>query len=504
LFEVSNKRLTMRNNKYLHINSINFSRDIASLIKTEVTISEKIEIARWFGRFLAKNFISIYAYDEIEKYLAELVFSQSDKFQISILPEKEVAIIATTLYKHGGHTRMIEVSMDCVNDVEEIIITQESNSDCDVISKIGSTKKVNSIEGDCSSSIDRIANIYLALKNYKKLVLYINPDDIECAIAINIDKLINKDVRKYFFVNHSDHTFSYGRTMSSMILEVSNYGWALDQRNGLIEKQSFLGVPITPANKIVKENLVDRKYVILGGAAYKFKNIGEFSLENYLDEVLKTDSKLVVYVIGPNYFTSPWLIKTKLKFTSRFFCKTRMGYDDYRKILQMASVYVDSYPVTGGTAFTEALLNDIPVIGVSGCPSGYGYADQLRVTTKIEFKNEINKMLACDPSQIKRHEVLRSHAIDFHGVDAFKDRINNILENMECLEQKEFSKDTELDFDYTDAFLTRRYVYCPAFESGSLKISALIMVAGLKNKLGVMFALSITARTLLAMIKVLK
>lgn len=471
-----------------------FSKDVLDLVYSDKETYLKIELARWLGRFLTHNFLSIYSCDEVEDYLSGLILDCSDKYKVSELPGLEFAIVATALYKHGGHTRMIESTISAFENFDELILTQGFNSDRGVIEKIGLKVLLTSVEELTTSAEEKIFFIYNRLVKYKNVVLYTNPDDIECAIAIRIDKKLNGDARKYFFVNHSDHTFSFGKTISDMVMEVSNYGWTLNRRLDLSKRQSFLGIPITTSKTLVKEDFTKKKIVLSGGAAFKFRSVGRFSLYNHLTRLMEIDENLHIYLIGPSYITSPWLSRMKLKFPKRFYCINRVDHLSYMKLLGMASVYIDSYPITGGTAFTEALLSGLKVIGLSGCPSGYGYADQLRVGSVNNFTVTIQNLLNDKPEEIEKQAIVRYHARNYHGTEAFSNRLKRILRNSEIIDQETFSNNTELDYDFSDIFKIRNTVYCPDLNITTSNAFKNLLVLGLKNGLGIDFSLKLIIR----------
>jgi hypothetical protein len=478
-----------------------FKTQVVDLIHESKQTNQKIELARWLGRFLTHNFVSVYSCEEIEEYLANYILKVSKSFVPKEKSEGELAVLATTLYKHGGHTRMIEGTLTCFNKFEELILVQHTNSDNMVVERLRKIVQISSVDAVSESPEDKILYLYNKLTSYKSIVLYINPDDIESALAIKIDKILNPNLRVYFFVNHSDHTFSYGRSSSDKVLEVSNYGWTLGRQHDLGDKQSFLGIPINNATidspkKIRSEN----QLVISGGAAYKFKSAGGFSLRPYLSMLLKSNKDVTVCLVGPGYYDSMWIFITKIFFPSRFKCVKRLDYLAYRELLSKTNVYIDSYPITGGTAFTEALLNGLKVIGISGCPCGYGYADKLRAKNVDGFVSGVQDLLDDKQEAIKYQSEIRGEARRYHSFDAFEDRLNRIVFQSENIKQEEFAKNQHAQYDFVDIFNREKKIHSPELIGIDHFSSFMLLVLGVKNKLGILFSLKLIARWMLLVI----
>lgn len=468
---------------------------LMALLAAVPDAKQKSYLALWLARFYNRNFVPIFIGDRIEECIGQQVFTECALVAADCEPGIEYLILATSLYKDGGHSRMVEATVDSFAECKDLALTKVATSDAAVVAAV--KKKIAlSLFDESADPVGKIVAIYRKLLQYRKVILYTNPEDIESAVAIWIDKKLNPGARKYFFVNHADHLFSYARGLSDAILEVSEYGWSLNARLGLSGKQSFLGIPIRAAE--VNDKQVDvknssSKIILSGGAAYKFKNIDGNTLWPYIDSVLVNNRDCKFYLVGPSYTTALWVLWLKLKYRGRFFCFKTMHYAEYKNLLKSVAVYVDSFPLTGGTAFTEALLSGLNVLGVEGGFSGYGYADNLRVNTVAAFNQEIEDLLAAKADAIKRQQRVRGQAFQFHSLTAFAARLKGIA-----------SDDVKMGLErFTDeggakslgvSLGGRSFYRCPALDGLGFAVIFRLFMFGLKSKFGILFALEFVAR----------
>lgn len=472
----------------------NLYENFLSLLNAEKNIHQKIYFAIWFARFCGVNFIPRFVGNEIEANISESLLAADKGFSHYTAENPNILILATSLYKTGGHSRMVEATIESLDECSNLVLTRVLTSDASVVASVKLKVDLTIIDENLDP-VERIFKIYTKLLEFKQIILYTHPDDIESAVAIWIDKKLNPGARKYLFINHADHIFSYARGLCDVVLEVSNYGWFIDEKIGLSEKQSFLGIPIFASIDAKNHHPVSSKLIISGGAAYKFKERAGVSLEPFIDYLLSNNNKLVFYLIGPSFMTSPWILKLKLKYYNRFFCIKTMHYLKYRELLKTSAIYIDSFPVTGGTAFTEALLNGLKVVGIEGGISGYGYADKLRVKSKEDFNAEIIKLIALDDSALARQSTVRNIGLKFHSIEAFAERLRSILFNNKKINVEFFTESNNLRG--IDALFGNRYYRCPLLHGLSLSAIFKLLKYGIKSNLGTVFMFELFVRIIL-------
>jgi hypothetical protein len=210
--------------------------------------------------------------------------------------------------------------------------------------------------------------------------------------------------------------------------------------------------------------------------------------------LLGKNSFVHVVAIGPRA-TDSWWWRLKCRFPSTFKRHARVPHYEYIQYLSGCSVYVDSYPVTGGTGFTEALIAGADVAGVRGGPNGYGVADALRSKNGDEFVNDVERLLRRDPQALAQQAEVRMRARALHAVGAVHARFTSTIQtgNLVTL-PPELSCD-DYDFDFRTEWAKRGSPVCVGF-SGRRELALLPLLLGCTFKtLGSTgFALTLVAK----------
>jgi hypothetical protein len=95
--------------------------------------------------------------------------------------------------------------------------------------------------------------------------------------------------------------------------------------------------------------------------------------------------------------------------------------------LMSCALYIDSFPLSGGTAFPEALIAGNHVIGLSAGTHGYSPADALRVEDADVFVGRAKAILHNDAAALAAQELARKDCIAFHEPNAVKARIRDVM-----------------------------------------------------------------------------
>ena len=385
--------------------------DVAKLIADSDNFDDAFLLAKWLCQHLWKNPCGVYRDDSIENALF-------NKLPTLHLQPSETHIdeihIATTVYAGGGHTNLMKryvATRTLQNRVALLVVAPKKDYatrafNCDVMS-LTNTKL-----------LQRINELAVLIAPHKRAVLYIHPDDLETALAIKLAKTMNPMLR-VVFVNHSDHVFSVGFSEANFIAEISGYGWSLRQ-NRCTETQSvFVGIPLSGH----KPNNATKTQALTAASSYKFKPNGKHSLPRLLAQVLKASSDFELTVVGAK-LTDVWWWPLRLKYRRRTTFLKSLPYPDYLALLTKCKIYIDSFPVTGGTAFPEALISDKSVIGISEGMCGYSPADDLKVGIE-EFVSQCIDLYR-NPEQSKQITA-RQQCRKYLHTDPVGERLNATL-----------------------------------------------------------------------------
>ena len=336
-------------------------------------LDSSVRRARALGELLWKNNLGQYALPELEQALLQ-------RYQhLFKLPEQQ-AIKATYLhvlsqaYTSSGHTRVVEhlIASQALQDSAVLVTEKAPPATWEKLSTPGHPciclPKYNDRQEKIQALFDHFAQ-------YKILVLHIHPYDIDAVIAAGLSRqMCGTRIHMY---NHADHVFSYGHGMADVVLELSYFGWELSKLRGTHEKCVFAGIPLklpdTTAERV--ENAMG--HIASAGSAYKYKPGGEYSFPDFAVRLqARTGRKLML--IGPNLKTNWWWWKPARQMGKQAIFHQRMAYQDYLVCMRDASVYVDSFPLTGGTAFPEMVVKGLPCFGILTGAHGYSPADQLK------------------------------------------------------------------------------------------------------------------------------
>jgi len=395
-----------------------FVKLITENIHREKNIERAFYLAEWCARFLVENTCGIYRLDELENNLAE----RFSKRNMTPKNSKKEIHLASEIYNTGGHTRLLQELVRCSKKSCDVLLTREQINKPDA--KIIQIDNGEILVIKSETTYEIVFEIYYIASQYDVIFVHIHPDDIICAVALNLIRRDFKD-KKIVFINHSDHTFSVGLASASVVYEISSYGWALRQKRGCSEYSSFIGIPITSKTDEAKET--NNNYLIMtAGSSYKFKPTKDLSLPIILEKILIAIPHATFLVVGPKFFNY-WWWSLRLKFPKRVSIKSAIPYKDYVNQLSKSTVYLDSLPMTGGTAFTEALIQGKSVTSVLGPISGYGMADLLRVTSVDALICSINSLFQNETTAIKQQEQIRLLAINFHATKSVRERLEQTI-----------------------------------------------------------------------------
>lgn len=316
-----------------------------------------IDLAAELGTILWLNNLGVYSLPKIEQSLIERVTLE---FKIDALSNKtdgKFLFIATEIYLTGGHSRLMEnistflkeetVDLFIINKIAADVIKREE--------KFFSNIKIFS--GKNFSNLEKIGDISEFISKYDTIILGILPNDIVTTISCAIAKKINSKL-KIYFVNHSDHSFSFGSTISNVWYEISLNGIQIDFYRNLNAYKSFLGIPAKiNSYKPLARKFIDGDLILSAGSFIKYKPSNGRSLMPLIDTLLSKYKKSKFLLIGIRKYRDYWWWLLKIKYWNRLILTPKLTFEDYLNVTQEARLYIDSHPFPGGTAFVEQFLN---------------------------------------------------------------------------------------------------------------------------------------------------
>ena len=396
-----------------------------SRVIAEKNVDHLLAMAEFYGSLRWGNFNGIYEDSDLQGIVQKKVL-QSRHLHLPDLTRKQggTVLIASSLYKSGGHSRVVLNWLKAFKEDAQhrLLITRHVASDYrDDLDKHGIIYQLCASRG-----IELINEILAYCAAADRIVLLIHPSDIITTTAGTILAASGKPI---IFYNHADHVFSFGISSATVVCEVSSYGIELNKRTHRVKEYSYLGIPIdflgTTAASNIPTSKKQSQTVLSGGDSYKYAP-GKTCFSNLVDNVLDKRDDITFLLVGPTG-KEPWWTAVRERWGNRIqFMGGMLTYGQYLDTLASSDVYVDSFPITGGTAFPEALLSGKLVTGLSNPIQGYSPADALRVADVQELSEEIIRLLDRDPASMSKVEQARECAMAIHSLASFRERVKNI------------------------------------------------------------------------------
>jgi hypothetical protein len=362
-------------------NKNNILQDMLNFINLTRDINYKLSYLNMLGVFFKYNNLGCYSLPDVEKELIKIIVEQYD-----IRPKgnestssKQIAFIITEPYESGGHTRLMERLSSFLPQKPDLFVTHNCSAGLkNRLSGLFSSVKV--INLDYCDVLKNIMHFAEVLTQYEKLVLNIHPEDISSVIAVGIAKTINPLLMVYY-VNHADHVFSWGVSISDVWFEISMFGKKIDEFRNIECRRTFLGIPLDISNTQHTQKIIDGDNFLASGAAFKFKPYKCFTIIPPIERILKYYPHSTVTIIGVRPYIDYWWWPLKLKFPKRLILESKLPYDKYLKVASGASVFIDSHPLPGGTAFAEQFLKGKKCIGITSPVQGYSPVELFKSNT---------------------------------------------------------------------------------------------------------------------------
>ena len=405
--------------------------DILRWIREMAFNSKNADIALTFatvyGDLRWMNHDGVYQDDEIEAVIEQKVLQSGSYIPPSFSGKNAgTVLIVSELYSSGGHSAVVMNWMKVFYDDgdHKLLITRSMTEKIEEsLIEAGVTYHL------CINQGVRLVNeILYQAENAVRIVLHIHPSDIISAIAA---KILMRAGKHIIFYNHADHVFTYGISSANTVCEVSSYGMMLNKRTGRFKNSCYLGIPINfredQQDTSSSENSAHTSTVLSCGDSNKYAPSNVFFGE-FIDSLLLKKPNTTVLLVGPTGEESWWVDHVK-RWKGKVQFLGRLDHDKYAAIMNTADVYVDSFPITGGTAFPEALINGKLVVGLQSPIQGYSPADELRVKNVEQLTDRVIKLLARDPNCMHQIEIIRERAKSNHSIEFFKKRLTRIYMN---------------------------------------------------------------------------
>lgn len=313
-----------------------------------------IEKTAYFGWF---NFSGYYKSERLETLLLQI--------QIVILPtnivekknkKNNVLHICSEISISGGHSKLIYNWIKNDNSkTHTVLSTRQSVEEIRDISNFYISDKLN-IEHLSVKSSSKIESAKLLhnelLKNYDIIILHIHPDETLTNIVLSSASIVTP----VYFVNHADHAFWLGTSISDFILQIRESNITLDavRRDININRQFFLPIPVEnnfKNDEILEGDCAGNNFINLlsTGNAYKYKPTKNYNFLQEAYRIVNENENVIFNVVG---------ISPSSFYGQKFNHKRLILYGNIsilalEEIEKKTDIYIEGFPVPSFTALLQ-------------------------------------------------------------------------------------------------------------------------------------------------------
>jgi hypothetical protein len=398
-----------------------------AMVKKNCTSPELLDAYyTWLLRFAYRNNIAtIEVLPNNSRLHENIIFNKKSN-------DDRTLFIATELLKHGGHTPLLRHLVSAKSFSDSVVICRTADKDTGI----------NHLILPHKSSYQRRAEVVTnSILEHRSVVILPHPDDYFLYILIaRLPKVIRS---KIVFIDHADHIISPFRELGlrRMLVRLPP-GISFSDP---VLPVDYLGIPIVPLNLKQEKgsnSKVGTKLIMTSGAPYKFApRSGRNLVPDMITALLAKTKCLSAVAVGPR-IQDTWWIKSRVLNLKRLKIVSKVGRKKYKTFLDKADVFLDSYPLTGGTAFTEALLSGKLVAGPKTALVGYGVADLLRVEIE-DLQNYCSLLLKGDKIEKENQERIRVLAAAIHEPAAVAARLQSYIKSSGATVREELQSELE-------------------------------------------------------------
>jgi glycosyltransferase involved in cell wall biosynthesis len=287
---------------------------------------------------------------------------------------KRVLHIITEALDVGGHTRFAWrwIKSD-LERVHSAFLTRQGTHEVPRAFKNALTLsggKLYQVDTKIGGLVDRARTLQQLANRFDVIVLHIHPYDV--LPIIGLSQAV--DCPPVIFVNHADHVFWLGVSISDIVTHFRYSGLQLSIARRTIEHKrcAVLPIPVPPADRRLSRsearrvlNLSDADVVLLSiASAYKYKGRSSINFLDAIVPVVKKCDNTVLLVVGPDAKDLRLNTDPATARRVRFYGKR----DDIFLFYQAADIYLDSLPFPSLTSLLEAGMFGLPLVSYCAHP----------------------------------------------------------------------------------------------------------------------------------------
>ena len=232
---------------------------------------------------------------------SEIIYKESSLIKKNTSDSFKILHVCSTLYETGGHTKLLFnwIENDQEND-HSLVSTRLNEEELLGLSRFYSKKirETNLHSVSSFSKIDSAKKLNALLgKGYNLIVLHTHPDECLINLVFSNEQL---EVPVYT-VNHADHVFWLGASVTDILLQIRESNIEIDKVRRQIKNQAFLPIPIQLEKLDVDSKAKDSTQnlnLLSTGSYYKYLPDKEYNFLNEMILLVNNNPHVIVNIVG--------------------------------------------------------------------------------------------------------------------------------------------------------------------------------------------------------------
>lgn len=381
--------------------------------------------------------------NDIKKREMPSSFSQATSVQAKTSGKRRILHVMTQAYGVGGHTRIV---------ANWVKYTSES-----CVHSLVTTTQKESLPTYLSSAIKENGGSYIPLPNSESLVnqasllrqishtwadlvvLHTHPYDAVPTVAFG-----EKGGSPVLLFNHADHIFWLGVSISDVVLDFRLLGQNLTFTRRGAKNSKIVPIPLTDVYTMLDRKVIRKKYalgddkIVLLSVSNeaKFTPFAGYDFIETMTKILRKNPNAVLIVVGP-HLKGRWAQASKIV-RDRFRVTGEISFSDLQDFYACADIYVDGFPLGGGTTLLEAGAIGLPIIGLHKpeAPNLDGSDDlalhkfNTHATSLGDFSYQLQNMMSQQSSNKQKASKIQESIINVHFPPGWNCYFNDALSSL--------------------------------------------------------------------------
>lgn len=389
---------------------------------SKLDINSRVLYLSELSKYLSTNHSGVFAAEwmeaETSKIGSSITIHTSSADEVN---ENKVLLIATQLFKYGGHSKLLINYIAKLHELNMIIsLAVSRQEDTPIPDEIMAFKENGIISEllviDANEPIGKIAQLREIISLNRFVFLFISQDDVISCAALSF-----KYKPYTYFINHADHTFWLGKSVVDEVIDFRKLGHEIT-----LSKRRFDGIskilPLTLNDKQahnkkeMRERLnlqCDDIAIVILSSAFKLRPVGEYNIFNIIKYVLSLNSKVKFLFIGISQEQYEELSENSVP--ENVLCFGVL--EDFSQVVSAGDFVLDSFPSNSYMALLECIRCDlIPILHWGPFSQNMSlthdvYLEGLfsHAPTIIKYKEELKELLSMKNINEHRENLIKAN-----------------------------------------------------------------------------------------------